>query len=130
MVLDSSAIVAILAREPESESMALAIENDPVILVSAATMLETELVLTRWFGDDVEQELDAFVSAATADVVAFDIAQCRIAAQAYRRFGKGRHQASLNYGDCMSYALAKATQEPLLFKGNDFSQTDIVAAKY
>lgn len=86
------------------------------------------MVLTRWFGEAAEAALDAFVREAGAEIVAFDLPQLRAAQGAYRRFGKGRHPAALNFGDCMSYALAKVCDEPLLFKGGDFSQTDIAVA--
>ena len=89
-------------------------------------MLEATLVLTRWFGDAASAALDAFVRESNAEIVPFDLPQLRLAQVAYIRFGKGRHRAGLNYGDCMSYALAKACGEVLLFKGLDFAQTDVL----
>ncbi len=128
MVVDSSAIIAIMAGEPDAELYARAIERASTPLVSAASWLETAMVLTRWFGDGVEVELDRFMQAATLDIVPVDALQARLALQAYLRFGKGRHVAALNYGDCMSYALARSSGEALLYKGTDFARTDIVSA--
>jgi len=85
-------------------------------------------VLTRWFGETAEPALDAFIRKSGAEVVPFDLPQLRLAQEAYRRFGKGRHPAGLNFGDCMSYALAHACDEPLLFKSEGFSRTDIARA--
>jgi|CXWL01.1.fsa_nt_gi ribonuclease VapC len=131
MVLDSSAIIAILTREPEAPGLARAIEADPVIKVSAATALEVSMVLTRWYGVDAADALDLFLRGAGASVEAFDERQWRIAQNAYVRYGKGRgHPAQLNICDCMSYALARVTGESLLFKGEDFAQTDIRVADW
>lgn len=128
MVIDSSAIVAILAQEADALVYARAIERDRAPLISAATVLEATLVLTRWYGDGADREVDAFLHAAAAEIVPFDAVQLRLATQAYLQFGKGRHPAGLNFGDCMSYALAKATGEPLLYKGDDFARTDMRSA--
>ena len=83
------------------------------------------MVLTQWFGDGAEAVLDAFVRESAAEIVAFDLPQLRAAQSAYLQYGKGRHPAGLNFGDCMSYALAQVCDEELLFKGQDFTQTDI-----
>lgn len=128
MVIDSSAIVAILAMEPDAPRYARAIEQSLAPRISAATLLEVCLVLTRWFGDDVQQELDQFVQVDGAQIVPFDALQSRLAGSAFLKFGKGRHRASLNFGDCISYALAKASGDTLLFKGDDFNHTDIESA--
>ena len=128
MVIDSSAIVAILAMEPDAPRYARAIEQSIAPRIGAATLLAVSFVLTRWFGDDVQQELDQFVQVAGAQIVPFDALQCRLACSAFLKFGKDRHRAGLNFGDCISYALAKASGEALLFKGDDFGHTDITSA--
>ncbi|MDP2305118.1 MAG: type II toxin-antitoxin system VapC family toxin [Pseudomonadota bacterium] len=125
MVIDTSAIVAILANEPEASRYALAIQADPVRLVSAAILLELGIVLESRFGDAGGRELDLFLYAARVDVVDVTRDQAEIARRAWRAYGKGRHPAGLNYGDCFSYALARAQGEPLLCKGNDFCRTDV-----
>lgn len=125
MVLDTSAILAILLNEPEIEAFALAIERDPVRLLSAATYVEAAVVVEARFGDPGGRELDLLLETAAVEVVAFDVTQAKAARQAYRLYGKGRHPAALNFGDCLSYALAQTSQEPLLFKGDDFVKTDV-----
>jgi ribonuclease VapC len=128
MILDTSAVIAILAGEPDAEHFARLIERDPTPRIGMPTLLEASIVLTRWFGEEAEAALDAFVREAGAEVVPFDLPQLRAAQEAYRRFGKGRHPAGLNFGDCMSYALARVCDEPLLFKGEDFARTDVRSA--
>lgn len=125
MVIDSSALIAILCDEPERFDFNRKIEADSCRLISAASVLETSIVLENRYGEEVYRELDFFLLKAEIEIRPVDTAQMEIARRAYRQYGKGRHSASLNYGDCFSYALAKQTGEPLLFKGNDFSQTDI-----
>ena len=129
MIIDTSAIIAILAGEPDAAHFAQMIENDPAPRIGAPAMLEASLVLTRWFGDGAEAALDAFVRESGAEIVAFDLTQLRAAQSAYLHYGKGRHPAGLNFGDCMSYALAQVCDEELLFKGQDFSQTNIKAVR-
>ncbi len=126
MIIDTSALIAILAKEPEGESFLAAIIDAPACRMSAASYVETAIVLER-FPRDAEA-LDGFLSELELDIEPVDLNQARLARDAYRRFGKGRHPAGLNYGDCFSYALAKASGETLLFKGNDFSHTDIDGA--
>jgi|JI71714BRNA_FD_contig_41_326155_length_833_multi_5_in_0_out_0_2 ribonuclease VapC len=128
MILDTSVVVAILAGEPDAERYARLIEQDPAPRIGTPALLEASIVLTRWFGDAADAALDGFLRISAAEVIPFDLPQLRIAQDAYRRYGKGRHPASLNFGDCMSYALARACQEPLLYKGDDFRQTDIPSA--
>ncbi|MGV2827320.1 type II toxin-antitoxin system VapC family toxin [Myxosarcina sp. GI1(2024)] len=125
MVIDSSALITILCDEPERYDFNRKIEADFCRLVSTASVLETSIVLENRYGEEAYRELDFFLLKATIESRPFDTEQLEIARRAYRQYGKGRHPASLNYGDCFSYALAKQTGEPLLFKGNDFSQTDI-----
>jgi ribonuclease VapC len=125
VIIDTSAIIAILAGEPDAAHYAQLIEQHPTPHIGAPTLLEASIVLTRWFGEAAEAALDAFVREAGAEIVPFDLPQLHAAQDAYRRFGKGRHPAGLNFGDCMSYALARACDETLLFKGKDFARTDI-----
>ena len=122
MVLDTSAIVAILRGEPESDRFQQLIADAPRRLLNAASLLECWIVAADL---DIREELDAWLAAAAVEIVPFTAAQCLLAERAFLHFGKGRHPAGLNFGDCFAYALAKAFNEPLLFKGNDFSQTDI-----
>lgn len=130
MVLDTSALMAILGLEPEAERLAVAIEADPIRLVSAATLIEVGVVVEARYGADGGRELDLLVAKAGIHVEALTHEHARVAREAWRRFGKGRHAASLNLGDCFSYALAKVSGEPLLFKGTDFTQTDVLAVSY
>jgi ribonuclease VapC len=125
MVIDTSALVAVLNNEAEAEELEAAVEADPVRLLSTASYLETAIVIETRFGEPGGRELDLWLHRAAVDLVAVDADQAENARVAYRTYGKGRHRAGLNYGDCFSYALAKASNEPLLFKGNDFTHTDI-----
>jgi ribonuclease VapC len=128
MVIDSSALMAILLREPEAGSFATAIANATARYVSAVTVLEAGIVLTSVRGESVIHELDEMILSAGMRVVPFDAVQALIARQAYERYGRARHPARLNFGDCAAYALAKSLGQPLLFKGRDFMQTDIKPA--
>lgn len=125
MVIDTSAMIAIALDEPEAALFERQIASDPVRLISAATVLEVAIVLETRLGEAAVHELDLWLHKAEVDIVAVDADQLDAARQAWRRFGKGRHPAGLNYGDCFSYALATTRQEPLSFKGDDFSKTDI-----
>lgn len=127
MVIDTSAIVAIAQNEPEAPTLEQRIADDPVRFISAATLLEAATVLETRFGEPGGAELDLWLARANVEIVAVEAEHADQARRAWRRYGKGRHPAGLNYGDCFSYALAKLTDEPLLFKGNDFAQTDIRA---
>ena len=128
MVIDSSALIAILCDEPERHRFNRQIEIESQCLISTASVLETSIVLETRYGEQASHELDCFLSTASIEICPFDSQQLAIARHAYRQYGKGRHPASLNYGDCFSYALAKQKGEALLFKGNDFTKTDICAA--
>ena len=128
MIIDSSAFVAILLGEPEEEAFIAAITSDRTRLASAATLLESSMVILSRKGEPGLAELRGFVARASVQVAGFGPDHLDLAIDAFRRFGKGRHPAGLNLGDCFSYALAKATGEPLLFKGDDFSRTDIERA--
>jgi ribonuclease VapC len=127
MVVDSSALVAILRKEPEAARFTRAILRDSVRLISAANLLEAGIVIDNKAGLSAGRRLDLFVERARIGIEPVTEAQARIARQAYVDYGRGNHPAALNFGDCFAYALAKATGEPLLFKGHDFAQTDIAA---
>lgn len=128
MVIDTSAIVAIALNEPEAPSFEQRIADDPVRLISAATVLEAAMVLETRLGEAGGSELDLWLSKAGVEIIAVEAEHADQARRAWRRFGKGRHPAGLNFGDCFSYAVAALTGEPLLFKGDDFVRTDIKAA--
>lgn len=130
MVVDTSALVALLNMEPESARLAAALESDAVRLVSAATVVESSLVIESRYGSAGGRELDLLIAKAGLSVESVTREQADVAREAWRRYGKGRHSAGLNFGDCFSYALAKVTGEPLLFKGDDFTHTDLSAALY
>jgi ribonuclease VapC len=127
MVLDTSALLAILQNEPEQRAFAEAIEDSEVRLLSAASFVEASIVLEVRFGAEGVRDLDQFVSKAGVSLIEVDAPQAHIARDAFRRFGKGRHPASLNFGDCFAYALAMARHEPLLYKGSDFRATDLTS---
>ena len=128
MVVDTSALIAILSGEDEAESFAHAIARDQRSLVSSFSVLEASVVLLVKKGPEGPPLLDALLRSGRLETVSMTADQAEIARSAYARFGKGRHPAGLNLGDCCSYALARASGEPLLFKGEDFAQTDIEAA--
>jgi ribonuclease VapC len=126
MVIDTSAFVAILTDEPERRRFIETIEAAESRLVSAATFVEISIVIESRYGAEGLRAFDLFLSKAGAEIVSVDSEQAHAARRAFSRFGKGRHQAALNYGDCFSYALANTRSQPLLFKGNDFIHTDVV----
>ena len=128
MIIDTSAILAILFAEPDAERFATAITAASSRRISAATLLETTIVLESRHGPAAAHELDAFLSRAQIELEPVTAEQAQTARQAWRRFGKGNHPAELNFGDCFAYALASATREPLLSKGRDFELTDVPAA--
>ena len=130
MVIDSSALLALLLAEPEAERIARAIASEPRRLVCAFSSLETAIVIEARKGELAGRELDLLLHRIRADVVVMESAQVEIARSAWRRFGKGRHPAGLNIGDCCSYALSKFSGEMLLFKGEDFRHTDVAAVVY
>jgi ribonuclease VapC len=126
MVIDTSALVAILQNELERRAFNEAIEAAETRSMSTASFVETSIIIESRYGPDGIRDLDLFISKALISLVSVDIDQAFIARNAFRQYGKGRHSAGLNFGDCFAYALAKALNEPLLFKGNDFTQTDII----
>ncbi len=125
MVVDTSALIAILFGEPEAESFARALTADPKKLISAFNALESGIVVEARKGEAGGCELDLLLHHARIEIVAINVEQVELARSAWRNFGKGNHPAGLNIGDCCAYALAKYSGEPLLFKGNDFGQTDV-----
>jgi len=127
MIVDTSAILAILFDESDAARYAGAIAEADRRLISAGSLLEAAIVVDNQAGLGAGRQLDAFLDRAGITVEPVTENQVRIARQAYLDFGKGNHPAGLNLGDCFAYALAKAENEPLLFKGSDFSQTDVVS---
>jgi ribonuclease VapC len=128
MVIDTSAVVAILFDEPESPVIRRAIEDDPVRLMSTASFVEAAMVIETRFGEAGGRELDLLLHTARIELIPVDREQAELARDAFRHFGKGRHRAGLNFGDCFSYALARVSGERLLFKGDDFPHTDVAVA--
>ncbi len=128
MVIDTSAVVAILFDESDQERYDEAIERAPVRLISAVTRVELSFVIESRKGEAGRERLERFLAMTGSEVISVTPQQAEIAIEAFRRFGKGRHRAGLNIGDCFSYALAVATEHPLLFKGDDFIHTDVLTA--
>jgi ribonuclease VapC len=128
MVIDTSALIAILFGEPEALSFSRAVADESRKLISAFNALETGIVVEARKGEAGGRELDLLLHRAQIEIVAMNADQAELARAAWRKYGKGNHPAGLNIGDCCAYALAKYSGEPLLFKGNDFGQTDIRAA--
>jgi ribonuclease VapC len=125
MVIDTSALIAILQDQPERRVLDEALEAAETCAMSTASFLETSMVIESRYGPDGTRDLDLFISKARITLTSVDPDQAYVARDAFRRYGKGRHPAGLNFGDCFAYALAKMLDEPLLFKGNDFVLTDI-----
>jgi ribonuclease VapC len=128
MVVDTSALVAILFREPDADRFDRALADAPVRLLSAVTRVELSFVIEGRKREAGRADLERLLRDGAFEVVSVTPQQAQIAIDAFRRFGKGRHRAGLNIGDCFSYALAVATSYPLLFKGNDFAGTDVRSA--
>ena len=128
MVIDTSAIVAILRSEPEAAALEEAVVANQIRLVPATCVLEARMELVSRRGEHALAEIDLWLARIEADIVPVDADLVNVATQAWLTYGKGRHPAALNFADCFSYALAKRADEPLLFIGKDFSQTDIEAA--
>lgn len=128
MVIDSSALVAILQGEPERHIFIHAIDGADSRRMSVATFVEISIVIEARYGGEGVRDLDCFVGLAGIELIPVTVEQAQTARAAFSRFGKGRHRAALNYGDCFSYALAAVLGEALLCKGDDFRQTDIMIA--
>ena len=129
MILDTSAVIAILRAEPEASAMAEAMSSAGARGISAVSYVEAAVVIDSSHDPIASRRFDDFFREAEIVIEPVTFRQAKIAREAYRDFGKGRHRAGLNFGDCFSYALAKATGEPLLFKGDDFRHTDIEPAE-
>ena len=125
MVIDTSAILAILLGEPDAPRLADAIEESSPRLLSAASLLEASIVIEARKGEEGARDLDLFVYRSGVEIVPVDAEQAEVARLAWRRYGKGRHPAALNYGDLFAYALAKVTGSGLIYTGADFSRTDL-----
>ena len=130
MVLDSSSVLAIVFQEPEAERFAFAIAAAPTRLISAVNWLETLMVVEGRYGAEPADDALLILQSLEVQILPFDREQMIEARAAWHRFGKGRHPAALNLGDCCAYAAALTRGEPLLYKGQDFSRTDIMAAEW
>lgn len=128
MILDSSAIVAVMQRESEGTRLFVTMRSAGRLRLSAATYLEASIVMAGRRGAAGTLEVDVFLAEIDASVLSVTTSQARLARDAFLRFGKGRHPAALDFGDCFSYALAKERDEPLLFVGGDFARTSVRAA--
>lgn len=127
IAVDTSALVAIVLGDPDAESLLAALRREPSV-VGAPTVLEATIVVEARQGPDAVRDLELLVDGAIDEVVDFGPAHAAAAAAAWRRFGKGRHPAALNFGDCLAYAVAAVADVALLYKGDDFSSTDLPAA--
>jgi ribonuclease VapC len=130
VIIDTSALVAILDQEPEAERIVRTLASAPERSLSAANLVETGIVMQARRGDDGARDLDLLLAKLRVDIAAVTASQADIARKPFRRYGRGRHPANLNFGDCFAYALAKDKSASLLFKGSDFGQTDVMAASY
>jgi len=130
MIVDTSALVSILDQEAEAERLARAIAAASERMLSAANLVETGIVMQVRRGDDADRDLDLLLAKLKIDIIPVSGKQANLARRAFQHYGRGRHPAKLNFGDCFAYALAKDSSAPLLFKGKDFSQTDIMIASY
>jgi len=129
MIVDTSALVAIIKREPEQAAFSVILEAEKDLRISAATYFEASIVLDGLRKPDISRALDDLIERAQIEIEPVTAEQARIARQAYRDYGRGSgHAANLNFGDCFSYALARAKREPILFKGDDFGHTDLRSA--
>lgn len=129
MIVDTSAVIAILFNESDAEIYANAIARADACRMSAATFVEVSIVVDIQTKNSGSRQLDAFMRRAGITIEPVTEEHAHLARQAYTDFGKGRHPAGLNFGDCFSYALAKSCREPLLFKGQDFAKTDLTGAR-
>jgi ribonuclease VapC len=125
MVIDTSVVIAILLAEESSEQLIAALDTAPTRKISAASVVEASLVLLARYGEVGDVQLDRLIQKLGAEIVPVDVEHVIAARDAALRFGRGRHPAALNFGDCFSYALAVVAAEPLLFVGDDFTQTDV-----
>ena len=128
MVIDTSAFLAIFQNEAERKKFNELLESAGSLSISVATFIETSIVLESRYGAEGVRDFDLFLDKASISVLPVDVSQGNVARQAFRQYGKGRHRAGMNFGDCFSYALAKTLAQPLLYKGDDFSLTDVKSA--
>ena len=127
MILDTSAVISILSKEPDAETFIQAISHAKQLRISTGSFIELGIVIQSQFPAEVLQQCDSLLRCANVQIEPVTVEQAYIARQAFHDYGKGRHPAGLNYGDCFAYALAKFSGEPLLFKGDDFRKTDITS---
>jgi ribonuclease VapC len=127
MILDSSAIVSILTEELGHEGIVRRASAASVLAVGTPTLVETAMVLSSRLGQDPRRLLNDFLREMDVEVIPFTAEHYEVAVDAFERFGKGRHAAALNFGDCLTYAVARLSGHPLLFTGDDFARTDLVA---
>jgi ribonuclease VapC len=130
MVVDTSALLAVLFQEPEADRIARSIASDPRRLASAFTVLETAIVVEARKGEPGGRELDLLLHRIELESVPLTASLVEVARDAWRRFGRGKHPANLNIGDCCAYALARVSGEPMLFKGDDFRKSDVARVEY
>jgi ribonuclease VapC len=130
MIVDSSALVAILLKEHEALRLTTAIAESSVCRLPSTCFLEASMIILGRREEHGVRDLDQYIARSRIEIVAFTESQARLAREAFKRYGKGRHPAQLNFGDCMAYALARETGEELLFKGTNFAQTDVAIAAY
>src|SRR5271169_6269508 len=130
MVVDTSALLAVLFAEPEADRIARSIAADPRRLASAFTVLEAAMVVEARKGEAGGRELDLLLHRIDLESVPLTASHVEVAMDAWRRFGRGKHPANLNIGDCCAYALARVSGEPMLFKGDDFARTDVARVEY
>jgi len=128
MIVDSSVFIALLRREPGCEIYERALAGTRPLAASAGTLVETAIVAEGKGGERAGADLDLLIRQMEVEIVPFTADHAALAREGWRRYGKGRHPAGLNLGDCFAYALARSRNEPLLFKGDDFAQTDVKAA--
>ena len=128
MIVDTSALVAIVNSEPEAVRFLGILLREQKVRLSAVTYFEFGMVVDAWRDDAISLKVDQLLLGIEAEIIDVDAETARMARAAYKRFGKKNHPAKLNFGDCFPYALARVTGEPLLFKGDDFAQTDVVSA--
>lgn len=129
MILDSSALVAVLLNEQDGAALSRAMDDPEIVRMSAASYLETSIVIDKYRDAVLSSRLDDMILDSEIAIEPVTVEQARIAREAYRNYGKGSgHKANLNFGDCFSYALARVKREPILFKGDDFQHTDLRSA--
>ena len=130
MIIDTSALVAVLDQESEAQRIVRTLASAPERILSAANLVEVGIVMQARRGDDGARDLDLLLAKLRVDIAAVTANQADIARKAFRRYGRERHAANLNFGDCFAYALARDKSAPLQFKGNDFAKTDVMVASY